>query len=291
MKPSTEESYNGRIARVIEAILADPGAEHSVESLASVAHLSPFHFHRIYRALTGERVAETIQRLRLARAALQLRDAADSVTAIALGVGYDSPQAFARAFRGFAGISPSEFRTRQFDLTKPPGGSAPGAGGTRTIDGGDVELVELPPKQVLCLRHRGPIASISLTYRRLCVALGLDRTSPREQIGICIGDPEEPESFGYFAGIVPATPTAPAGDLEAVAIAGGLYASYRLVGPWSLIAPTFQSLFGGWLPQSGYDPDNRPALELYRDRSRPGARQDCVTDLLIPIRRRRRGEG
>lgn len=53
MKPSTERSYAQRIARVVEAIVADPGAPHTVESLAAVAHLSPYHFHRIYRALTG----------------------------------------------------------------------------------------------------------------------------------------------------------------------------------------------------------------------------------------------
>ena len=65
MKPSTERDYRRRIARVIEAILVEPGAPHTLESLAAVAHLSPYHFHRIYRALTGESVVETVQRLRL----------------------------------------------------------------------------------------------------------------------------------------------------------------------------------------------------------------------------------
>ena len=87
MKPSTERDYHRRIARVIEAILTDPGAPHGVESLASVAHLSPFHFHRIYRALTGESIAETVQRLRLAEAAYRLTAATNSVTSIALDRG------------------------------------------------------------------------------------------------------------------------------------------------------------------------------------------------------------
>ena len=86
MKPSTERDYHRRIARVIEAILADPGAPHNVESLAALAHLSPYHFHRIYRALTGESIVETVQRVRLARAAHRLTVADDSVTAVA-GVG------------------------------------------------------------------------------------------------------------------------------------------------------------------------------------------------------------
>ncbi|NYH27876.1 AraC-like DNA-binding protein [Paraburkholderia bryophila] len=53
MKASTELDYRRRIARVIEAILLEPGAPHTLDSLAAVAHLSPYHFHRIYRALYG----------------------------------------------------------------------------------------------------------------------------------------------------------------------------------------------------------------------------------------------
>ena len=112
MKTSTEHDYHQRIARVIAAILADPGAPHTVDSLAAVACLSQFHFHRIYRALTGESVAETLQRLRLAQAAHRLTNTVDSVTEIALDVGYESPQAFARAFRGLTGVSPSSFQAR-----------------------------------------------------------------------------------------------------------------------------------------------------------------------------------
>ncbi len=108
MKPSTERSYAQRIARVVEAIVADPGAPHTVESLAAVAHLSPYHFHRIYRALTGESIAATVQRVRLARAAHRLTGAGEPVSTVALEVGYDSPQAFAR----HSAASPASARAR-----------------------------------------------------------------------------------------------------------------------------------------------------------------------------------
>jgi len=87
MKPHTEQDYRRRIARVVEAILVDPSAPHAVESLAAVAHLSTFHFHRIYRAYTGESVATTVKRVRLARAAHRLAGAHDTITSIALAVG------------------------------------------------------------------------------------------------------------------------------------------------------------------------------------------------------------
>ena len=290
MKPSTERDYHRRIARVIEAILTDPGAPHGVESLASVAHLSPFHFHRIYRALTGESIAETVQRLRLAEAAYRLTAATDSVTSIALTVGYDSPQAFARAFRGFAGVSPSEFQARQRDLANPsPATTAtgvPGAGIAGTA-WPLVELVELAPIGALCLRHHGPIATISQTFRTLLRMLSTGGVSVAMQsrVGICSGDPEQGDGFCYLAGMVPTVPIAPVDGVEAVRIEGGLYSAHRLVGPAALIAPTFQVLSGGWLPQSGYEPDDRPALEIYRGPPSSAAGKQGVTDLLIPIRK------
>lgn len=294
MKPSTERDYHRRIARVVEAILADPGAPHTLDSLAEVAHLSPFHFHRIYRALTGESVVETVQRVRLARAAHRLTVADDPVGDVAANVGYESPQAFSRAFRGFAGVSPSVFQMRQKRLTTPWADAAPPAAVgplPKRPDAPYVELVELAPFDVICLRHHGPPATISQTFRTLRMLwqqLAGDATAGRYDgptIGICSGDSEDPGNFSYLAGIIPPAPIKPAGALETVRVEGGLYAAHRLIGPYELIASTFQALFGGWLPNSGYEPADRPALEFYRNQPSPDLRHGRVTDLMIPLRK------
>lgn len=277
MKPSTAHSYGQRIARVVEAILANPGAPHTVESLAAVAHLSPYHFHRIYRALTGESVAATVQRVRLARAAHRLTGAGEPVSAVALDVGYDSPQAFARAFRGFAGVSPSAFHARQQSLSSAQTGTGVP----------HVELIELAPIEVVCLRHDGPVATIGQTFRTLMRTLHAGPTLPGtpDRIGICRGDPELRDTFRYDAAATPPAHGLPPDSLERARIEGGLYACHRLVDPYALIAPTFEALFGNWLPHSGYAPDDRPALEFYRSPPSPTQRRDCVTDLLIPLRK------
>ena len=292
MKPTTERDYRQRIARVIEAILTDPAAPHTVDSLASVAHLSPYHFHRIYRALTGESIAETVQRLRLAQAAHRLTEANVPVSTIALDVGYESPQAFARAFRGFTGVSPSAFQTRQRQLAASGTESRahrqtvqPDDTKTAESDLPIVELSRLPPIDALCLRHEGPPSTIGQTFRTLLKMLRCDGPSARDQrlIGICSGDPEEHGSFRYLAGIIPATPIEAIAPIEAVRVEGGLYAVHRLVGPHALIASTFRAMFGGWLPRSGYEPDDRPALEIYRTPPLSGTREERVTDLMIPL--------
>ena len=75
MKPTSQSDYTKRIERVIAAV-AD-SLEHdrdlpSSAALASIANFSPFHFMRIYRALAGESLGTTVQRLRLARAGAEL---------------------------------------------------------------------------------------------------------------------------------------------------------------------------------------------------------------------------
>lgn len=296
MKPTTERDYHRRIARVIETILADPGAPHSLDSLASVAHLSPFHFHRIYRALTGESVVETVQRVRLSRAAHHLTVADNAVGDIAANVGYGSPQAFSRAFRGFAGVSPSAFQLRQRRLTTPDIESDPHSAAqlysSAARDAPSVELIQLAPFDAVVLRHHGPTATIGQTFRTLrtlwrqCARDSASAQPVGQGVGICSGDPEEPDGhFTYYAGVIADAPTELPDTLETVRVEGGLYASHRLVGPYALIGSTFQALVGGWLPHSGYMPDDRPALELYRNKPNPEQPHECVTDLMIPLRK------
>lgn len=274
MKTRTQRSYQDRIARVLAVILADPAADHSVERLAATAAMSPFHFHRIYRAITGEGVAETVRRVRLARAARALGELRESVLGAALDAGYDSPQAFSRAFRQFSGHSPTDFQSNWKGVAD--------VGGARSAS--HVTIVEIPPARALCLKHQGPVETIAHTYRRLAGLLH-GRLPPSSQpIGVSVGDPEGGDSFRYHAGVVidGARPDVP--GLTLLHLRGGRYAAYRLVGPYGLITPTYRMLFGGWLPHSGHELDDRPALEFYRSPLSWRGRSDCVTDLMIPIK-------
>ena len=85
--------YEQRVNRVIDHIRAHLGEAPSLERLARVAAFSPFHFHRIVRAITGA--------TRAALALVHRRD--DSVLAVALDHGFASAATFARAFRGPSG--------------------------------------------------------------------------------------------------------------------------------------------------------------------------------------------
>ena len=103
--------YENRVNRVIDHIQAHRAGPISLEQMARIAAFSPFHFHRVFRSITGENLGEFVQRVRLewAGSALVQRPDAD-VLEIALDSGFQSSSSFARAFKEHFGMTATEWR-------------------------------------------------------------------------------------------------------------------------------------------------------------------------------------
>jgi AraC family transcriptional regulator len=86
----------------------------SLGTLAGRVGLSAFHLHRVFSAAAGETPKQFTLRLRLGRAAAMLLTMRDSVLDIALSCGFQSHEAFCRAFRKHFGMTPSAYRARGF---------------------------------------------------------------------------------------------------------------------------------------------------------------------------------
>ena len=113
MKAASQSDYTRRIERVIAAVAESLEQERDLPStaaLAGIANFSAFHFMRVYRALAGESLGTTVQRLRLTRAAHLLATTAAPISEVSGRVGFETSQAFARAFRDHFGMAPSEAR-------------------------------------------------------------------------------------------------------------------------------------------------------------------------------------
>ena len=121
-----------------------------LSSLAKRVGLSPFHFHRKFGAYFGESLHQHIKRLRLERAAFALTHGNAPVRQIARESGYKTVSAFSHAFSGFAGESPTRYRSKALD----------GAASTDG-DAGEREAVEpawvgnLPPQDIAFVRTMG----------------------------------------------------------------------------------------------------------------------------------------
>jgi AraC family transcriptional regulator len=118
-RESTHDDYRQRVLRVLVHVQSRLDAPLSLTSLAAVARMSPFHFQRVFAELADESSAQLVRRLRLERAARDLRDGELSIAAIAKRAGYAESAPFCRAFRTQIGRAPSTYRDAARSRAKP----------------------------------------------------------------------------------------------------------------------------------------------------------------------------
>lgn len=108
---SKKVKYQKKLEKVIDFIGKNLDEVLSLESLSEVFFISKFHFHRLFTAFTGLSLQQYIKWLRLKRAAHQLIvDKDQSIINIAINAGFESHEAFSRAFKKACGFSPSQYR-------------------------------------------------------------------------------------------------------------------------------------------------------------------------------------
>lgn len=102
------------VERTIQAMHTHMQEGLALEDLASIAYLSPFHFHRVFRRLIGIPPGEFLSALRLQRARQLLLTTSMSVTDICFSVGYTSTGSFTSRFTQLVGLSPRLLRQRAY---------------------------------------------------------------------------------------------------------------------------------------------------------------------------------
>src|SRR5690606_29950163 len=152
--------YSRRVSRVIDHVAEHLDTQLHLETLASVACFSPWHFHRIYRELTGETVADTVRRLRLHRAAGELIRDDTPLERVARRAGYGSLAAFSRAFAGDYGLPPGKYRQR--GKLQPP--SSPHRQERNDMYQVDIETFE--GARLAAIEHRGEYPETRKAFER-----------------------------------------------------------------------------------------------------------------------------
>lgn len=106
------KSYDS-VRRVMEYMEQNYTSKLTTEALASVAHLSKYHFIRIFRAVTGTLPTSYINRLRVGKACHLLENEELPVTQAAMQVGFDSTSYFIKVFKNVIGTTPLKYRQKQ----------------------------------------------------------------------------------------------------------------------------------------------------------------------------------
>ena len=103
-------NYKIKLQPVLRYLEAHFKEQLNLKAVAEKAFLSPYHFHRLFKAVTQETLADYLRRLKLEYAAQQLFYNEQPITEIALTLGFSSSQSFAKAFRQYYDLSATDIR-------------------------------------------------------------------------------------------------------------------------------------------------------------------------------------
>jgi AraC family transcriptional regulator len=281
---TTRSDYAIRLERVFTWLVDHLDETLDLRRLADVASMSPYHFHRIYHAMQGETAAETVRRLRLHRAAVELITGELPVPRVARRAGYGSQEAFTRAFKTAYGVPPARYRASFVPI--PTARSMEGA--METTMNYQATIRETPVIRVAALAHRGDYQTIPTTFVRLVAmagTLGALGPEPRS-FGIYYDDPSATrvEALRSEACITVPDDWAPSGDLRRREIRGGRYAVTLHVGPYAELGRTYTWLYGTWLAERGEEAADAPCVEEYLNDARTVPPSELRTEIWLPIR-------
>lgn len=281
LKQVTRSEHAARLRRAqryLEEHLDEPLDPRAV---AQAAHYSLHHFHRLFRAHFGESVMQQLRRLRLERAARQLRGSDRSVLEIGLTAGYASAEAFLRAFREHFSVLPSELRAQpalrvQAWVAQPEG---------RPL--ASIAVRAYPALPVAYRRHLGGYGTIGPFWQQVrgwAEAQGWLDDRPR-LYGLCHDDPDvTAESQLRFDAAIDAGPGSSAlAEIERTVVPAGTYAVGLHVGPYERLHETYLDVIGRWLPESGYDLVAEPVVEHYLDDPRVTPMERLRTEVRVRI--------
>jgi AraC family transcriptional regulator len=298
MNKSTE-IYRSRINRVIDYVNNNLDKSISLDELASVAHFSPFHFHRIFVAVTGESVNFFTNRIRLEKAARLLKYSRDSVSDIAIECGFSAPSAFSRAFKQYFEISPSTYRNNG-EIENSKIRKELFSINSYLVPMSDEEMKENFPVTIKTFSKRR-IAYIRVmdSYEEGVVINAFEQMSnwakkmnlfQSEQIfGMSADDPMVTPKAKYRYEVCITIPADlkvdPKDNIETTFLPKCDYAVSSVSGNFNFVATATYYLFNKWLISSSYEPKHQPGLELFLDNEKVCNWDYFDLDLCVPVKK------
>ncbi len=309
------KEYVARINRVTDYIRAHLNGDLCLDTLARVANFSPYHFHRIFRGMTGETLNTFIRRIRAETAAMKLiNNPRMTITSIAMHCGFSSSATFAREFKTFFGMSASQFRnggpqslrkireaSSKIDQTIRKDGKDTDLASSYTEDAiqtlrrrtsmieMNVEVKKLPELHVAYIRHIGPYHGIPEAFKKLdrwAGPRGLINFPETKFLGVYHDNPEitEESKLRSSACITVPEDTPVEGEVGKMTIPGGLFAVAHVEINEDQYAEAWDKLMGEWFPESGYQPDDRMCYEVYLNDPEQHPKGKHIVDICEPVR-------
>lgn len=252
-----------RLLRALEKIERSLAEPIGPADIAEAAALSPHHFCRYFRAMTGHSVMGYVRARRLSIAVQKLAGRDDRIVDIAFDAGFESQEAFTRAFKRRFGTTPGAVR-REGTLLDPtlfqPSLSEAWLLAKREATEMDAKIMELDSFTAI-----GPTAEVrkdgteaipdlwAAFHARHHEIPGADDTGA---FGLCLHEAGNVDSFQYVAGARTAPDAEPPNGMRKVSVPGGTYAVFTMACDGGSLPDSFRKayayIFETWLPENPY---------------------------------------
>ncbi len=264
----------------------------TIESIARHANASSFHFQRTFSVLTDVSVGEYLRRRRLTLAAEELSRTDCKIIDLAYKYGYDTPEAFTKAFRRQHGVTPSDARKgigklqsyNRLIIQVNLKGVEPMK--YRIVEEAAFQVVGL--KREYSYENEENLIGIPKFWEEVN-ANGTDgllfkvNNGPiKGVLGICVDNiADQSKKMEYW--IASASNGEVPEGLDSFEIPASKWAVFEVHGPMPGAMPkVWKQIFSAWFPSSGYEHAGTPELEVYSedDPSSP----DLYSEIWIPVK-------
>ena len=292
-KPAIVHVLHAPVERALRHIRAHLGEPLSVATLAEAAGLSPFHFSRLFTAQVGESVMSHVRRKRLQHAVGQLSGATPpDLVQLAFDCGFESQEAFTRAFKQALGVSPGRFKRNNAALK----------------DMMEMNMQILTPQQpnanltlldTVQRRNGFKVAGFRLSldgcpggeipemWGRLMRRMPLPGQIGGEGYGVCWTEDAEKGSMNYMAAVEVAPDAKLPKDFATFNVPAQTYRVFRLALDGGPLGPQIQGamreIFEIRVPQAGWQLSGGPDLEVYPADFNP-TKKGATLDLYVPVK-------
>jgi AraC family transcriptional regulator len=281
-------NYRHQLNKVIEFIGKHLDDELTLTQLSDIACFSKYHFHRLFTAYTGLSLQQYIRWLRLKRAAHQLIvDKDQSIINIAIEAGFESHEAFSRAFKQTCGTSPSEFRQKSsWQAWEQPPYQLP----IKEDMTMNVTIKNLDTRRLAVLEHRGEPKLIGDSVNKL---INWAKAQPinvkpkaGEAFGFAYDDPKltPATNFRFDLAITIPEQLALKGEVTEKRLPAGRYAIAMHKGSRDNIGDTVYALYRDWLPNSGEELADLPCIFCYYNFEHEVAETELLTECLLLLK-------
>lgn len=267
-----------RVYNMLNFIESNYDQDISIEQLEGISHYSYRNIQRIFKYTCGETIGAYQKRRRVENAYKLMLYTKESITSIALTVGFANLASFSKAFKQHFNCSPKEAKLNKTLLFSEAG--------INPIESGVLlqpEIIYLPPLKVY-------YESAFIPYENSEIELLWERFMQNEfpgsgtaYFGVIADDPLITEELNCRYDAC-SSEQAKNKLLPSKIIPGGRYAQFTHTGTYETIEETYKNIYSGWILESDLEFAHTPVIESYlKHADNLNSKEDQLTAILLPL--------